>query len=126
MFPKMGKKLPHDRYEAGNESELRQAIAVALKTELGTTHQAIKTVMRWTGASERTVKHWFAGSHSPGIHNLAAIARHSDMVLECFLLAADHPRLLAGVRLNSIRPRLVALLNVIDADGAYRDIGSSC
>ena len=38
------------------------AVAQALQHQLGGTHQAVKTVMRWTGAGERTVKNWFAGS----------------------------------------------------------------
>src|SRR3546814_2028914 len=43
----------------------------ALVGHLGQTHQAVKIVMRWTGASERSVKHWLAGVHAPrGMHLL--------------------------------------------------------
>jgi hypothetical protein len=41
------------------------AIAYALRNQLGTTHQATKIVMGWTGAGERTVKNWLAGISGP-------------------------------------------------------------
>lgn len=116
MFPKKGKKLHRGQQGPGKDEEFRQAVAKALKSELGTTHQAIKTVMRWTGASERTVKHWFAGSHGPSGHHLVAIARHSDAVLMCFLTAAGRSQLSVGIRWSSIRPMLVELLNATDAN----------
>lgn len=43
------------------QTRYREAVAAALRTELGQTHQAIKTAMRWTGASERAVKYWLSG-----------------------------------------------------------------
>jgi hypothetical protein len=57
VVPKMGtfvhlNEIPGD---------YRAAMAMALHAELGSTHRAIKSAMRWTGASERTVKYWFAG-----------------------------------------------------------------
>ena len=53
MFPKAGKKLPH---RARSGDAYADAIAEALRTELGATHRATKTLMRWTGASERTAE----------------------------------------------------------------------
>lgn len=49
---------------------------MALQKELGQSHRAIKTVMGWTGASERSVKNWiFWGKWSvrglPGGSHLA-------------------------------------------------------
>ena len=52
VVQKMGTTVP----SAADQARYRQAIADALRRELGPTHQAIKTVMRWTGASERTAK----------------------------------------------------------------------
>lgn len=115
MFPKKGKKLPRRPHGPDGDEAFRQAVAAALKSELGTTHQAIKTVMRWSGASERTVKHWFAGTHGPSGHHLVAIVRHSDAVLMCFLLASGRSDLAVSMRWISIRPLLMDLLNAIDA-----------
>ena len=114
MFPKEGKELHRGPRGPGGDGEFERAIAIALRTELGSTHQAIKTVMRWTGASERTVKHWFAGTHGPSGQHLVALARHSDAVLMYFLLAANRPSLSIGIRWMSIRAMLLELVETID------------
>jgi len=59
--PKMGTTVHPD----ADQTAYRTAIADALRRELGPTHQAIKTVMRWTGASERTAKYWLSGERGP-------------------------------------------------------------
>jgi hypothetical protein len=67
------------------------AVALALHEELGDTHRAIKMAMRWTGASERTVKYWFSGERGPSGDHLIALTRHSDAVLYVLLaLAGRH------------------------------------
>lgn len=106
MFPKKGKKLPRGAFENG--------IASALKNELGSTHRAIKTVMRWTGASERTVKHWFAGTHGPNGRHLVVLAYRSDAVLKYFLVAAGRQQLAVGIQLIELREMLVSLIELID------------
>jgi len=45
--------------------------------------------MRWTGASERTVKYWIAGERGPSREHLIALARHSDIVFHMVLMLAD-------------------------------------
>ena len=71
--------------------DYRKAMAMALHEELGSTNRAIKMAMRWTGASERTVKYWLAGERGPSGHHLIALARHSDAVLFVVLaLAGRH------------------------------------
>ena len=54
---------------------------MALREEPGDTHRAIKRAMRWTGASERTVKYWFAGERGPRGDHLIALVRNSDAAL---------------------------------------------
>jgi hypothetical protein len=90
------------------------AVAHALQRQLGGTHQAVKTVMRWTGASERTVKNWFAGSSGPRGHHLAALARHSDEVLATFLSLAGRPHTNVAMKLIDVRNRMAAALEEID------------
>ena len=53
-----------------NELKYRQEIAAALKRELGGTHQAIKTLMKWTKVSERTAKNWLGGTNGPSGEHL--------------------------------------------------------
>ena len=50
-----------------------KAIASALKRELGPTHQAVKIIMKWTGAGERTVKNWLAGDNGPSGQHLVEL-----------------------------------------------------
>ena len=85
MRVKMGTVLHLD----GIPGDYRAAIALALHSELGSTHRAIKTAMRWTGASERTVKYWFAGERGPSGEHLVSLAHHSDAVLIALLVLAD-------------------------------------
>lgn len=114
MIPKKGNEFLSDGRLEG-ESEFRHAVSTALRSELGSTHRAIKTVMRWTGANERTVKHWFAGRHSPSSHHLAAISRHSDEVLMCFLVAANRPHLSVNMEWVNVKTKLERLIQEIDA-----------
>jgi hypothetical protein len=90
----MGNIVPASQALANTYPE---AIAAALRAELGSTRRVIKTAMRWTGASERTVKLWLAGRAGPNGQHLLGLARYSDRVFETFLrlsrrdLASRHP-----------------------------------
>ena len=65
MLPKKGSKLPMWPGFLGDREVLAFTIADLLKKEHGDSHRAIKELMRQTGASERTVKHWLSGQHAP-------------------------------------------------------------
>lgn len=65
MLPKKGSKLPVWPGFLGDREVLAATIAGLLKKEQGESHRAIKQLMRQTGASERTVKHWLSGQHAP-------------------------------------------------------------
>ena len=65
MLPKKGSKLPIWPGFLGDREVLAFTIADLLKKEHGDSHRAIKELMRQTGASERTVKHWLSGQHAP-------------------------------------------------------------
>ena len=80
MLPKKGRVLPATDYA--------DVIAFALRGELGESHRAIKTVMRWTGASERAVKNWLSGASGPSGMHLVRILRYSDGALETLLAAS--------------------------------------
>lgn len=84
IVPKMGTLV----HLVDESIDYRSAMAIALKEELGATNRAIKTAMRWTGASQRTVKYWLAGERGPSGDHLIALARHSDAVLLVLLTLA--------------------------------------
>jgi len=114
MFPKKGKKLPGGLHASSCDDEFRRDLACALKKELGSTHQAIKTMMRWTGASDRTVKNWLAGTHSPSGYHLVLLAHHSDAVLVCFLIAANRSQLSIDVDWISLRIKILEFVAMMD------------
>src|SRR6266508_197291 len=88
MLPKKGKVLPRRSGRGKSRLEYAAAIAAAMRKELGDTHRAIKTVMRWTSASERTVKNWFSGQKGPSGNYLLGLIQESDAVLHALLHAA--------------------------------------
>ncbi len=111
MLPKKGIVFP----SAESLGPFPLAVAYALKSELGSTHQAVKIVMRWTGAGERTVKNWFAGISGPSGQYLVDLIRHSDSVLEILLFLAGRHRSVAGQKLVNARNKLAATIDQIDA-----------
>jgi hypothetical protein len=111
MLPKKGIVLP----SRGNPVLYAAAVANALQDELGATHQAVKTVMRWTGAGERSVKNWLAGVSGPSGQHLIELIRHSDPVLEVLLVASGRQRILAAIRLVSVRNKIAEMLADLDA-----------
>lgn len=115
MFPKMGKTFPDDDEGKVDRLKYQMAIAAALKRELGGSHRAIKTVMRWTGVSERTAKNWHAGSHGPSGEHLVELLRNSNEVLAAVLSLAARSELKIGAGLHGTRATLLQLLEVLDA-----------
>ena len=80
MLHETGRILPVSRDDRTLNRSFADELAAALRTELGGTRAATKTVMRWTGAGERTVKTWFAGISGPNGEHLIRLIRHSDAV----------------------------------------------
>lgn len=89
-------------------------ISRALQMELGETHQATKTLMRWTNADERTVKNWMAGSNGPRGEHLVALVKHSDFALAAFLGMAERPHALTASELPQLKQRLLSAIDGID------------
>jgi hypothetical protein len=114
MFPKKGNKLHPQGQQPGIGVEFARAIAAALRRELGSTHQAIKSVMHWTGASDRTVKHWFAGTHGPSGAHLMQLMRSSDEVLRTVLSLAERRGSLPEARAAELRGHLAAAMECLD------------
>ena len=111
MLPKKGIVFP----KGENLGTYPAAIAYALKSELGSTHQAVKIIRRWTGAGERTVKNWLAGISGPSGQHLVDLIRHSDDVLEVLLLLAGRQQIVAAQKLVDVRNKLAETVEQIDA-----------
>ncbi len=110
-----GKTFPKSsgRIAEFGEGNFATVIAEALQESHGGTRAAVKTVMGYTGAGERTVKNWFAGKNGPNGENLVNLVSHSDAVLEAFLWMADREDILAAKMLVDAHDILVDMLETI-------------
>ena len=111
MFPKKGNHFP----SGVGGATYPAAIAAALGAELGNSHQAAKTIMRWTGANERTVKNWLAGRRGPRGEHLLLLIRHSDSALETTLQLAGRDRIIAAKVLLDARNALADMVVQLDS-----------
>lgn len=113
MFPNRGKGLQ----ASGCPSAVlyASAIASALRTELGQTHQATKTIMKWTGVSDRTAKNWLSGAYGPSGNHLIQLACESDAILNTLLVMAGRQQYLIGADLLAIREALIQATSRIEA-----------
>src|SRR3954464_12210791 len=100
-LPKMGKELPMSPTASSFAYAL--TIAEALASELKGTRRAIKTVTRWTGASERTVKNWVSGRRVPSGQHLIALVGKSDALLERILVSAGRGSVIEIRRLDALK-----------------------
>ncbi|MEY9525308.1 hypothetical protein ABIF70_006449 [Bradyrhizobium japonicum] len=110
MFPKTGKKFPSNRTASSTYANL---IADILRSELGNSHQAQKTLMRWTGANERTAKNWLSGSNGPSGEHLLQLMRNSDRVFEFVLKLLHRPALVSNQRLAEVRNSLQVTADLV-------------
>ena len=110
MLPKKGIVFPNGE----NLGPYSRAIAYALKCELGSTHQAVKIIRKWTGAGERTVKNWLAGVSGPSGQHLVDLIRNSDDVLQVLLIMAGRNQTVAVQHLGDVRNQLMQTVEKID------------
>jgi hypothetical protein len=111
MLPKKGKVFP----DSERLGPYPRAVAYALKSELGSTHQAVKIIRRWTGAGERTVKNWLAGVSGPSGEHLVDLMRHSGEVLAVVLILAGRHQVVATQRLVDARNKLAEAVAQVDS-----------
>ena len=114
MLPKKGRMLHPWNGLAKSAKDYAELIADALRREHDETHRTVKTVMRWTGASERTAKHWLAGTHSPCAWHLILLARESDATMATLLMLAGRELNVSALSLISLRAGLMYAVNAID------------
>jgi len=97
MLPKKGTVFPGQSDRRKARLEYASLVAKAMRSELGGTHQAIKTVMRWTGAGERTVKNWFNAEKGPSGAYLLRLIHESDGVLLAVLRASGRDDVVGAI-----------------------------
>jgi len=87
----------------------------ALRASLGDSHRSVKTLMQWTGASERSTKHWLTGDAGPSGDYLLALLRESDAVLQAVLDAAGRRDVLRAARVLEAQATLLAVGGITQA-----------
>jgi hypothetical protein len=113
MFPKKGNFFPGGIDRENGSGKYAAMIAQALRRELGSSHRATKTVMHWTGASERTAKHWLAGHHGPGGGYLIVLMHESEAVYEAVLTAAGRRDAVIAARMLAAHGRVAEVMAVV-------------
>lgn len=113
-LPKKGEELPSARIRRERAREYAYAIAKALKEEL-TRGASIKTIMAWTGAGERTVKEWLAGSTAPRAFQVECLMRSSDLVYERLMVRTGRRPVVSRESLKALKEQVTRLVEEIDA-----------
>lgn len=124
MLPKSGRKLPNVR-AAPSEPDYIERISNALRQELGGTGAAVKTVMRWTGASDRSARTWINGSGSPSGYHLIRLARECDAVFDVMLDLTDHPEARLGVDLHAAEVAIARAMGAFETLRRQRLVSDS-
>src|SRR5262245_44560154 len=118
-FSKSDRKNQSIRGKSLHAERFSDAVARALHREFDHTHSAIKTVVALTGANERAVRNWFEAKNGPNGEFLIALCRHSDQVLETFLLLAgrkDHLRARKLARAKETLQEILYMLNDLETE----------
>jgi hypothetical protein len=105
MVPKSGSRLPKKQILPSGV-EFAHAIGTALRGDLGGSHQAAKTVMAWTGVSDRTARAWLNGQSSPSGLHLIGLAAHCHLVMATVLRLTGHGQVALALDLERVEATL--------------------
>lgn len=115
-FPKKGNSF-HDGGNGptppGHVDTFAQMVSTVLRHAVGGRPSAVKVVARWTGAGERTVKNWFAGSCAPKGEHFRELVRHCPEMLEAFLVSAGRQDHLVFAKVGQVETALLEALEAI-------------
>ena len=115
MRPKSGTLFPAERGMPPSEREFTGSIRQALRDELGGSRAAAKSIMRWTGVSDRTARNWLNGAASPRGYHLVCLARESDAVLAVILTSSGRSELALSANLRAVELALAKASGAIAA-----------
>ena len=112
MVSKTGSRLRKSA-RVSSDQELADQIGNALRKELGGSRRATKTIMRWTGVSDKTARSWLFGNSSPNGFHMIALAGNSELVMKIVLERTGYSSLSVGLELVAIEQRLEVALNLV-------------
>lgn len=114
-FPDSGNVFPKRHRREPRKPLFAKLISTALRASLRGQSSSIKTVALWTGANERTVKNWFAGSRAPSGDHFLGLATNSPAVLAAFLAAIHRNDCLVMANIEEARAKVAAALLALEA-----------
>ena len=115
-FPKKGNSFHgggKGRVPPGHAKTFAGMVSTVLQESVGGRPSAVKLVARWTGAGERTVKNWFAGSCAPKGDHFRELVRHCPEMLDAFLQSAGRHDQVVLVRIGQIETALREALEAV-------------
>lgn len=119
-----GNKLPFSDVESHAPIGYARAIGEALRGDAIAGSVSAKVIMRWTGASERSVKGWISGRQGPSGEHLMALMQRSDAVWEVVQRLAGRRPACASQAIEAARQHLLEAeraLRTLNGDGAGSD-----
>lgn len=112
MLPKRGRIFRNGSGDNAPRLVYARAVRDALKRESRSTPHLIKKVGQWTGARERTIKNWLAGTCGPRGEHLLLLAFHSNDVFEVILALTERDRNIAKPKLRTICEEMTRSLRI--------------
>ena len=112
MLPKSGNKVPGANRPT--EDQYLERIRDALRQELGGHGGATKTIMRWTGASDRTARNWMSGAAGPSGFHLICLARESNAVLSAMLAMSGRAELALSADVHAVEVALAKAAGALE------------
>lgn len=112
MIPKMGTSVRLRR--CGSRQRCASDLAEALRAEFENRSNAAKTLMRWTGVSNRGARYWLSGERCPNGWQLILLARHSDAVLRAILQMCGRPTFEVALDFDALRLALNQAVKALD------------
>lgn len=109
MVPKSGTRLPKTRPPL-SDGGLAAIVGSALRSELGASRRATKTVMAWTGVSDHAARAWLNGRTSPSGVHLLVLAAHCEPVMTAVLELTGHADVALTIELEAVEKRLETIL----------------
>ena len=105
MVPNNGSRLPKTQISL-SDVQLAEFIGTALRDELGGSRRAAKTIIAWTGVSDRTARAWLNGRTSPSSVHLLVMAAHCAPVMATVLRLTGHEHVAIEIDLQAVETGL--------------------
>lgn len=115
-FPKKGNSFHgggNGRMPTDYGMTFAEMVSMVLRQSVGGRPSAVKLVARWTGAGERTVKNWFAGSCAPKGDHFRELVRHCPEMLDAFLVSIGRHDQVVLAKVGQIEAALLEALEAV-------------